>query len=120
MRPPLDDSRNRYLIITCGVLDKVTGYKKKSALFLITALLIGAIFVVCLEKSTADEKKIMDPKFKAGFLLAGDPNSSAAANNGFGNRELFFKTMSMVVLVSVLGVAAIYASKKLLPKITLK
>lgn len=82
------------------------------------ALIIGAILVVCLNQSTADEQKITDSKFKAGFLLEGDPNFTAGANNGFGSQELFFKTMFMVVLVAVLGVAAIYASKKLLPKIT--
>ena len=82
------------------------------------AILVGAILVVCLDKSTADEQKITDSKLKAGFLLAGDPNFTAGANNGFGSQELFFKTMFMVVFVAILGVAAIYASKKLLPKIT--
>lgn len=82
------------------------------------ALIIGAILVVCLDQSTADEQKITDSKSKTGFLLAGDPNFTAGANNGLGNQELFFKTMFMVVVVAVLGVAAIYASKKLLPKIT--
>ncbi|MHC4641328.1 MAG: flagellar biosynthetic protein FliO [Planctomycetota bacterium] len=87
-------------------------------MFLVIAIIVGALLVVCLDQSTADEQKTTDSKFKAGFLLAGDPNFTAGANNGFGNQELFFKTMFMVVLVAVLGVAAIYASKKLLPRIT--
>lgn len=99
------------------MLDIVTGYKKKSVTYLVMALIVGAILVVCLNQSTADEQNITNSKPKAGFLLAGDPNFTAGTNNGFGNQELFFKTMFMVVLVAVLGVAAIYASKKLLPKI---
>ena len=100
------------------MLDNVTGYKKKSAVFLVTALIVGAILMICLNQSTADEQKITDSKSKAGFLFANDPNFSARTDNGFGSRELFLKTMFMVVLVAVLGVAAIYASKKLLPRIT--
>jgi len=100
------------------VLDSVTGYKKKSVTFLIMALIVGAILIVCMDQSKAEEQKITNSKSKAGFLLAGDPNFIAGSNNGLGNQELFFKTMFMVVLVAVLGVAAIYASKKLLPKIT--
>ncbi len=82
------------------------------------ALIFGAMLAVCLNQSTADEQKTRDSNLKAGFMLAGDPNFTAGANNGLGNKELFFKTMLMVVLVAVLGVAAVYASKKLLPKIT--
>lgn len=100
------------------MLDNVTGYKKKSLTFLVMVLIVGSILVVCLDKSTADEQKNTDSKLKAGFILAGDPNLTAGANNNLGSKELFFKTMFMVVVVAVLGTAAIYASKKLLPKIT--
>ena len=100
------------------MLDSVTGYRKKSVTFLIMALIVGALLIVCLDQSKAEEQKITNSKSKTGFLLSGDPNFTAGANNGLGNQELFFKTMFMVVLVAVLGVAAVYASKKLLPKIT--
>ena len=96
----------------------MTGYKKKRVTFLVMALIVGAILIACLDQSTADEQKITDSKSKTDFLFAGDPNFTAGANNGLGNQELFFKTMLMVVLVAVLGVAAVYASRKLLPKIT--
>ncbi len=96
----------------------MTGHKKKILAFLVTTLIVGTILIVCLDKSTAGEQKITNSKSKTGFLLAVDPNFAAGANNGLGNQELFFKTMLMVVLVAVLGVAAVYASKKLLPKIT--
>jgi flagellar biogenesis protein FliO len=96
----------------------MTGYKKKNAVFLATALIVGTMLMVCLGQLTADKPESTESEFKAAFLLASDPNFTAGANNGFGSRELFFKTMLMVVVVVVLGAAAIYASKKLLPKIT--
>lgn len=100
------------------MLYTVTGFKKKSAVFLVTALIVGTMLLVCLGQLTPDGSGATEPRFKADFLFAPDPNFSAGAGDGFGSRELFFKTMFMVVVVAVLGVAAIYASKKLLPKIT--
>lgn len=118
MCPPLNDALTRELIITYGMFDSVTGYKKKNAVFLVTALTVGTMLMACLGQFTADKHESIKPEFKAGFLLSSDPNFTAGANHGLGSRELFFKTMLMVVVVAVLGVAAIYASKKLLPKIT--
>jgi flagellar biosynthetic protein FliO len=92
-------------------------HKKKFVAFLITALIVSGMLVVCLRQLPADGREPADPKFKAGFLFAGDPNFPAGADSGLGSQELFYKTMFMVVLVAVLGVAAVYASKKLLPRI---
>ncbi|MBL7152230.1 MAG: flagellar biosynthetic protein FliO [Phycisphaerae bacterium] len=47
---------------------------------------------------------------------AADPNFAAAPNNA-GTRELFFKMIFSVLLVLVLGAAAIYASRRLVGKI---
>jgi len=96
----------------------VIEYKKKRAVFLVIALIVGALLVVCLDQSTADEPETTDSKLKTGFLFASDSNFPVRADDGLGNQELFFKTILMVVVVAVLGAAAIYASKKLLPKIT--
>ncbi len=79
----------------------MAAYKKKIVAFLVAVALVSPS--VCLGQT-------------AGF--ASDPNVPARADEGFGGRELFFKTMFMVVLVAVLGAAAIYVSKKFLPKIT--
>jgi flagellar biogenesis protein FliO len=100
------------------MLYSMTGYKKKIVTFLVTAVMVGTMLVVCLGQLNADGPQSTDSKLKAGFLFAGDPNFPAKADDGFGGRELFFKTMFMVVLVAILGVAAIYVSKKLLPRIT--
>jgi len=47
-----------------------------------------------------------------------DPNSSSSTSTGAGTRELFFKMMLSVLLVVGLGAAAIYASRKLMGRIT--
>ncbi len=47
-----------------------------------------------------------------------DPNSSSSKATGAGTRELFFKMMLSVLLVVGLGAAAIYASRKLVGRIT--
>jgi flagellar biogenesis protein FliO len=91
------------------------GHKKKSILFLVTVAIVGGLLVVCLGQFTADGT---ESENVSGSLFASDPNSSAGANEGLGSKELFFKTMFMVVLVAVLGAAAIYISRKLLPRIT--
>lgn len=93
----------------------VIGYKKKSVLFLVTVAIVGGLLVVCLGRFTADGT---ESENIAGSLFASDPNSSAGANEALSSQELFFKTMFMVVLVAVLGAAAIYISRKLLPRIT--
>ena len=109
----------------------VTGKRQKNVAFLVTAAIVGGLLVVCLGQFTADGPESGPgkaafgsvpagggSKFVAGSLFASDPNVPARADEGFGGRELFFKTMFMVVLVAVLGAAAIYVSKKLLPRIT--
>lgn len=50
-------------------------------------------------------------------LFARDPNFAGKSNYGLGRWELFVRTMLAVVFVVVLGAAAIYISRKLLPKI---
>lgn len=47
-----------------------------------------------------------------------DPNSSSSTSARAGTRELFFKMMVSVLLVVGLGAAAIYASRRLVSRIT--
>lgn len=56
--------------------------------------------------------------FVAFGRAAKDPNSLIGQGNSKGTKELFFKMMVSVLLVVGLGAAAVYASKRLLPKIT--
>jgi flagellar biosynthetic protein FliO len=49
--------------------------------------------------------------------LLSDPNLVSSAGAGLGNGELFLKMMLSVVLVIALGAAALYVSKKVLPRV---
>ena len=56
-------------------------------------------------------------EFEGGPLFASDPNLWSKGDS-FGTSDLVYKTIIAVVLVVGFGAAAIYASKKLLPRIT--
>ena len=116
-------------IILC-VLYSMTGYKKKIVAFLIIVGVGSGVLVVCSAQSATDGPK--SPRTKNGTqqnrntakaflvrdLFASDPNFSKRSGNSSGNKELFYKMMLSVLLVVALGAAAIYVSKKLLPRIT--
>ncbi len=46
------------------------------------------------------------------------PNFYATKSDNLSSRELFYKMMASVILIVILGGAAMYVSKKFLPKIT--
>ncbi|MHC4555820.1 MAG: flagellar biosynthetic protein FliO [Planctomycetota bacterium] len=119
----------------------VAGFKKKIVVFLITVALGGGALLVPafagitpLQKQdsaqsstegTESEKSKFDPfqpqtegGSETGSLFANDPNFSGKSGYNTGSGEFFFRAMLAVLFVVVLGVAAIYVSKKLLPKIT--
>ena len=93
-----------------------------------TVTLGSGVLLVCSARPATDGTELENSpvlaspqvraKSKAGSLFANNPNFSGRPNGSAGNQELFFKMMLSVLLVVALGVAAIYVSKKLLPKIT--
>ncbi|MHC4160173.1 MAG: FliO/MopB family protein [Planctomycetota bacterium] len=92
-------------------------YKKKVVVFLAAVTLCGGALVLCRAQSAPAERA--KPLFDStGSLFAKDPNLLTKPPDNLNTRELFFKMMLAVLLVIVLGVAAVYTSKKLLPKIT--
>lgn len=100
-------------------------YKKQFVAFLVTAVIVTAMLVVCSAQSATGESGAEKPevksqgsKFTTASLFAGDPNFSSKQNESSGNKELFYKMMLSVLLVVALGAAAIYTSRKLLPRIT--
>jgi len=58
------------------------------------------------------------PKSQSASLFENDPNFPRGASDGLSTRELFFKMMASVLFLVALGAAAIYVSKRFLPKIT--
>ncbi|UCF42304.1 MAG: flagellar biosynthetic protein FliO [Planctomycetota bacterium] len=92
-------------------------YKKKIVAFLAAVALCGGVLVVCHAQSAPAEAA--KPSFEnPNPIFAKDPNLITKGPDSLDTRELFFKLMVSVLLVIALGVAAIYASKRLLPKIT--
>lgn len=47
-----------------------------------------------------------------------DPNSSSLTGSGMDNNALFLRMMLSVGIVMALGIAALYVSKKVLPRVT--
>lgn len=107
------------------MLYRVRVYRKQLVAFLVTAVIVGAMLVVCSAQSITGGSKTQEQKaeskglkFITGSMFADDPNFSKTPGNSAGNKELFYKMMLSVLLVVALGAAAIYTSRKLLPKIT--
>ncbi len=92
--------------------------RKKIVVFLITVALGSGLLLVCSAQSVTDGTELEDSKPQAGSLFANDTNFSDRPGGSTGNRELFFKMMVSVLFVVAMGAAAIYVSKKFLPKIT--
>ncbi len=102
-------------------------YRKKVVVFLITVALGGGVLLVCSARSATDGTELENSKPK-GSLLTGESKSNSLFENdlnfstGTGDksstRELFFKMMVSVFFLVALGAAAIYVSKRFLPKIT--
>ena len=93
-------------------------YRKKIVVFLITVALGSGVLLVCSVRSATDGTELENSKSQSNSLFENDPNFSTRTGDKPGIRELFFKMMFSVLFVVVLGVAAIYVSKKFLPKIT--
>jgi len=109
-------------------LCNVAGFKKKIVVFLITVVLGGSVLIVCSAQSATNgiqsEKLDFDPcqpetvtESKNGSLFTNDSDFSGGPDYNSGGRELYFRAILAVLFVVVLGVAAIYVSKKLLPRI---
>jgi len=92
----------------------VVEYKKKIVVSLVAVALVSGAPVVCSAQSRASEPK-KTPSYNSYSLSGNDPNHLGGA---FDTRELFLKMMAAVLLVVVLGAAAILISKKFLPRIT--
>ncbi len=91
--------------------------KKKIVAFVAAAALVGGALVPCLAqlRTTEPARTSID---NSATLFAADSNILPQPADDTGTSELFFKMMQAVGLVVVLGAAAIYFTKKFLPKIT--
>ena len=95
----------------------MAAYKKKIIVVLVIAALGSGVPAVCEIQSTIAGQTTEKSETKAGSLFANDPNFLVKPADELGGRELFFKMMFSVLLVVVLGAAAIYVLKKFGPGI---
>jgi flagellar biosynthetic protein FliO len=73
---------------------------------------------VGLAARAADPNEAASATTNAEGSFLGDPNLAEPSDLSLGSGELFAKMMLSVVLVIALAVAAMYLSKKVLPKVT--
>lgn len=91
-------------------------YKKALVTFLVVALAAGVIMVLCSDGSGSEKQEALSNKLSSGIF--DDANFSSRKDERFETGELFYRMILAILLVVVLGVVAIYVSKRLLPKIT--
>lgn len=95
----------------------MAAFNRKIVAFLVAAALGSASLGICPAQSFADEP--VEPSFdNSSSLFAKDPNFLTKPHDSSGIGNLFFRTMFAVLIVVVLGTAAIYISKRYLPRIT--
>ena len=102
-------------------------YRKKIVVFLITVTLGSGVLLVCSAQSPTDGRELVSAEAVAGLensksqsdsLFENDSNISTRKSDRPSSRELFFKMMVSVLFLIALSAAAIYVSKRFLPKIT--
>jgi flagellar biosynthetic protein FliO len=90
--------------------------KKKN--IIVPLMVLGSIMVVaCLAKSATNEpaaKSLPDAYYS---IPSNDSNFTVPQSGSFSTREMFNKMILSVLIVIILGIAAVYASKKFLPRI---
>lgn len=91
--------------------------QKRKIVVLVAAAALGGIVLMRLAPVVGGEPNLKNSQSKTDFVFARDPNLSVGSADRPDSRELFAKMMLSVVLVVVLGVAAVYVSKRFLPKI---
>jgi len=79
-------------------------------------LLIIALFSSVSATFAYSSEKGLDSEKPSWFVNGNDPNSSLGTNDNLDTGDLYFRMVMMVLLVVCLGAAAMYLSKKLLPR----
>jgi flagellar biogenesis protein FliO len=100
-----------------GAFDSVAGYRKKIVTSVVAVALGAGALMIGSAKTNAAKTPAKKSNLEVASLFANDPNFLAKADD-VSTKELFSKTVIAVLLVITLGAAAIYTSKKVLPRIT--
>jgi flagellar biosynthetic protein FliO len=102
----------------------VTGHKKKIVAFLAAVALGSSALVAYSSKQDTGKSASETPGLRArnsesetGLLFRDAPAFPGRSGENVDTGEMFFKMMVLVLLVFALGAAAIYVSKRFLPRI---
>ncbi|MFC1677888.1 FliO/MopB family protein [Planctomycetota bacterium] len=90
-------------------------YRKKFVLILVVTLCLAGVCAVSGAEKAGEAKPLFADK---GALFANEPNLAVSSADEFSSRGMFFRMMLTVVFVIILGIGAVYVSKKFLPKLT--
>ena len=110
------------------MLLRVNDSGKRTLVPLIAIALGSCLLVVCLDKPVAGRAEVEKPALDAAeaeeetgrqgeSVFGNDPNFAGKLGYNPGG-GIYYRMMLAVLIVVVLGAAAIYVSKKLLPRIT--
>ncbi len=89
--------------------------RKRIVVLLVAVAFCSGAVSLCAARGASDEgiRSLFDD---SDFAYRSEPNDIAGSGDGVG--DFFFRMMLMVLLVIILGAAAIYLSRKLLPRFT--
>ena len=99
------------------MLNSVTGHKKKIVAFLASTALISGLVAVRAARSGGSAVSPEKAGLEGGSLFADDPNLWSQGKE-LGTSDLASKTLVAVLIVAGFGGAAIYVSKKFLPRLS--
>ncbi len=84
---------------------------------ILVAAVMGFVVVLCPFQPANAASGLQNTPSEPNLLTGKDPNLITPQNGNYGGMELFLKMMLSVLLVVVLGIAAVYVSRRLLPKL---
>lgn len=94
----------------------MSGQRKKIILLCIV-LVMGGGWVTLASRHGGQRAQAAMQSADPNASFLSDPNRFSPADSGLGKGELFLRMMLSVGVIIGLGVAAVYASKKVLPKV---
>jgi flagellar biosynthetic protein FliO len=98
-----------------GAFFSVAEYRKKIIASVAAALYAAVPIFFCCQANPAEAT--VSPPGNTSTSSANTPNFYATRTDNLSGRELFYRMMLSVILIVILGGAAMYISKKFLPKI---
>ena len=94
----------------------ITTNIKKNIFIIASIILCGFVLSICSANSGLDLNKTTNTTEKTQIENSSSDNSYLKDIPEFNGTELFYKTLLAVILVIIMGIAALFLTKKVLPK----